>query len=35
MSGQWYQPISSDLGGLTAYSVDSITSATPLANFKS
>ncbi len=34
MSGQWYQPVGGNLGGFTAYSVDSITTATPLANFK-
>jgi len=35
MSGQWYQPIEGTLGGFSAYSVDGITSATPLTNFKS
>jgi RnfABCDGE-type electron transport complex D subunit len=35
MSGQWYKPISGAFGGFTAFSVDGLTTATPLTNFKS
>lgn len=35
MSGQWHQPIGGNLGGFATYSVDGVTTATPLVNFRS
>ena len=35
ISGQWYKPISGTFGGFVAYSVDGITTATSLTDFKS
>jgi RnfABCDGE-type electron transport complex D subunit len=35
ISGQWYEPISGAFGGFVAYSVDGITTATALTDFKS